>query len=140
VIGLVVLTGLWSMREPISRMVDTLVVVKEPSEPRVNPAIAENLAEAREAFEEGRLVTPPGDNALERYRAVLALQPDNSEALTGVQRVIDSLEQEFNDAIGVRDTPRAAQAFSTLQRIDPQNRNLGRLRDELLTLSRGKRQ
>ena len=140
VIGLVVLTGLWMAREPIARMVNALVAVTEPADTKPDPAIARNLAEARQAFQEGRLVAPPADNALGHYRAVLALQADNSEALTGVQRVIDALEREFNDAIGARDTPRAAQAFSTLQKADPQNRNLGKLREELLTLSRSKRQ
>ena len=42
------------------------------------------------------------------------------------------------DAIRERDTPRAAQAFLTLQSADPTNPNLEKLRDELLTLSRSK--
>lgn len=138
VVGIVVLGGLWMMREPIGRTIDSLVAKPEPPAPIVNPAIAENLAAAREAFEDGRLAQPERDDALSRYRTVLALQADNSEALTGVQRVLDALEQDVVDALNDRDIPRAAQAFSILQKADPMNRDINKLREQLLALSRGK--
>ena len=139
VVCIVVLGGLWMMREPIGRMIDSALVEPAAPVPAVNPAIAENLAAAREAFEEGRLAPPEPDNALNRYRAVLAMQSDNSEALTGVQRVLDALEQDVVDALNDRDIPRAAQAFSVLQRADPMHRDINILREQLLALSRGKR-
>jgi hypothetical protein len=139
VVGIVVLGGLWMMREPIGRMIDSAVLEPAPQPPTVNPAIAENLAAAREAFQDGRLAPPEPDNALNRYRTVLALQSDNSEALTGVQRVLDALEQDVVDALNDRDIPRAAQAFSVLQKADPMNRDINKLREQLLALSRGKK-
>lgn len=139
VVGLVVLGGLWTVREPIGRMIDSAVIGPAAPAPTVNPAIAENLAAAREAFEDGRLAPPEPDNALDRYRTVLALQSDDSEALTGVQRVLDVLEQDVVDALNDRDIPRAAQAFSVLQKADPENRDLNQLRERLLALSRGRK-
>lgn len=138
VIGIAVVGGLWMMREPIGRLIDS--AVREPAAPVpvINPAIAQNLAAAREAFETGRLAPPEPDNALDRYRSVLALQSDNAEALTGVRRVLDALEQNVVDALNDRDIPRAAQAFSVLQKADPMNRDINRLREQLLALSRGK--
>lgn len=139
VAGIVVLGGLWTMREPIGRMIDAAVVEPAAPVPTVNPAIAENLAAAREALADGRLAPPEPDNALNRYRTVLALQSDNSEALTGVQRILDALKQDVVDALNDRDIPRAAQAFSALQKADPANRDINPLREQLLALSRGKR-
>lgn len=139
VVGIVVLGGLWTMREPIGRMIDSALIEPAAPVPAVNPAIAENLAAAREAFEDGRLAPPEPGNALNLYRSVLALQGNNLEALTGVQRVLDALEQDVVDALNDRDIPRAAQAFSVLQNADPMNRDIGRLREQLLALSRGTR-
>lgn len=47
--------------------------------------LGQRLASAGTAFRDGRLFDPPGDNALEGYAAVLAIDPDNvsaREALT----------------------------------------------------------
>jgi len=52
-------------------------------------AIADLLEAAAEAFENGRLITPPGDNAYERLLAVLALDPDNSQAAERVERIVE---------------------------------------------------
>jgi len=46
------------------------------------------LARADAAFAAGRFTEPPGDNALENYRAVLREQPDNARARDGVSRVV----------------------------------------------------
>lgn len=138
VVGVVVLGGLWIMREPIGRAIDAAILEPQPVVPTVNPAIAENLAAAREAFEDGRLAPPEPDNALNRYRNVLALQRDNAEAALGVQRVLDALEQDVSEALNERDIPRAAQAFSLLQKTDPEHANINKLREQLLKLSRSK--
>lgn len=139
VVVTIVLGGLWMVREPIGRMLESAAVERAAPVPTVNPAIEENLAAARKAFEDGRLAPPEPDNALNRYRSVLALQSDHSEALAGVQRVLDALEQDVIDALSDRDIPRAARAFSILQNTDPMNRDIDELREQLLALSRGTR-
>jgi hypothetical protein len=52
-------------------------------------AIAALLEAAAEAFENDRLITPPGDNAYERLLAVLALDPDNPQAAERIARIVE---------------------------------------------------
>lgn len=69
-------------------------VVELPSEePVIEEPIAEVvsveqlLAEAELALEVDRLTTPPGDNAYDRFQAVLVLQPDNQQAQRGLEKI-----------------------------------------------------
>jgi len=48
------------------------------------------LAAADEDLRRRRLTTPPGENAYERYRKVLALESGNADALTGLERIVDA--------------------------------------------------
>jgi tetratricopeptide (TPR) repeat protein len=50
--------------------------------------LADMLYEARLAFEDNRLMSPPGDNAFDRYREVLDIEPDNEVALQGVRDIV----------------------------------------------------
>ncbi|HUH00326.1 MAG TPA: energy transducer TonB [Gammaproteobacteria bacterium] len=52
---------------------------------------ADQLARADEAFEAGRLVDPPEDNALDGYAAILAVEPEHAAARTGLAATIDLL-------------------------------------------------
>ena len=49
-----------------------------------------------------RLTDPRGNNALEYFRAVLALQPDNADARTGLERVGAALEARVVEALQAR--------------------------------------
>jgi serine/threonine protein kinase len=51
--------------------------------------IAALLASAEEAFEANRLTSPPGDNALERFESVLAIDTQNEEADAGIRRIAE---------------------------------------------------
>jgi serine/threonine-protein kinase len=44
---------------------------------------------ARSALEEDRLMTPPGDNAFERFSKVLVLDPTDKRALEGLREIAD---------------------------------------------------
>ncbi len=57
-------------------------------------SINELLAQAETAFEEGRLVTPPGDNAAEYYQQVLEADGDNPTALDGLADVHGALIEQ----------------------------------------------
>jgi hypothetical protein len=63
--------------------------VAEPA-PAPDP-LAEPLARADTALEAGRLVDPPGDNALDGYAAILAAQPDHVRASEGLAATLDLL-------------------------------------------------
>jgi TonB family protein len=102
-------------------------------------AVPEVLAAAQAAFAAGRLSTPAGDNALGRYRSVLALEPDNAIALNGVQDVLDALETQITQALQARDAAAAARAFTMLQTAQPDHPQLQTLNTQLLALSRSAR-
>lgn len=51
--------------------------------------MARLLSEARFAFEDGKITWPPGDNALERYEAVLTIDPENEDGRRGLERVLE---------------------------------------------------
>jgi TonB family protein len=101
--------------------------------------IADFLARGEMALATDRLVDPRGNNAVEYYRGVLALQPDNAGAHTGLERVGMKLEARVLEALQARDPARGATALATLQRAVPDYARLDELRAELLTLSRSSR-
>jgi TonB family protein len=104
--------------------------------PSRDEEIADHLARAEMAFATARLSEPRGDNALEHFRAVLALQPDRAEARTGVDRVINALEARVVAALQARNAPQGALAWVALQRAKPDHPDLPGLQAQLLTISR----
>jgi len=68
------------------------------------------LDDAGIALTQDRLVDPPGQNALELYRAALALDPDNDLAQRGIDSVADQLLAEAERALQAGDMPRLASA------------------------------
>ena len=102
----------------------------------VEDLVKVKLGSAQIAYLSGRLIDPRGDNALEYYKAVLALQPDNAEAKAGTQKVIDTLEQRVVKSLQERKPARVVTAWTALQRAAPDHPQLEPLRTQLLALSR----
>ena len=66
-------------------------VVREPSPPVADLAeIDALLAEAEQALAEQRLLTPANDNAHDYYTQVLALEPDQPDAVAGFERIVEA--------------------------------------------------
>ena len=101
--------------------------------------VADYLARGEMALATDRLLDPRGNNAVEYFRAVLALQPDNVGAHTGLERVGMKLEARVLEALQARDPARGATALATLQHAVPEYARLDELRTELVTLSRSSR-
>jgi TonB family protein len=101
--------------------------------------ITDYLARGQMAIVTDRLVEPRGNNALEYFRAVLALQPDNAEAYAGLLRVGAALEARVVEALQARNPAHGATALMALQRAIPDYPRLDVLREELLALSRSTR-
>jgi TonB family protein len=135
---LIVVGGIvfWQLRraepEPVARPrpVGTLT---EPEQ------IADYLARGQMAIVTDRLIEPRGNNAVEYFRAVLALQPDNADAKAGLLRAGGALEARVVEALQERNPARGATALSALQRALPDYPRLDVLRNELLALSRSTR-
>jgi TonB family protein len=101
--------------------------------------IADYLARGQMAIVTDRLTDPRGNNAVEYFRAVLALQPDNADAHAGLLRVGAALEARVVEALQERNPARGATALMTLQHAVPDYPRLDPLRTELLALSRSMR-
>lgn len=71
------------------------------------------------ALSRGRLVDPPERNALELYRAALALDPTNIPAKRGIDSVADKLLVEADQALQARDLPRLASAIDAARSARP---------------------
>jgi hypothetical protein len=82
------------------------------------------LDDAGIALTQDRLVDPPGQNALELYRAALALDPDNDLAQRGIDSVADKLLAEAERALQARDMPRLASAVDAARSARPDHPRL----------------
>ena len=76
-------------------------------------SIAPLLAAARVDIEENRLSTPTGKNAYQKYQEVLSLDPDNKDALLGINTIV---EQYLSWAIANLDRGKSARASQYLNR------------------------
>lgn len=82
------------------------------------------LDDAGSALMRDRLVDPPGRNALELYRAALALDPDNGLAQRGIDSVANKLLAEAERALQARDMPRLASAVDAARSARPDHPRL----------------
>ena len=62
---------------------------------------------ARSNIGELKLTSPLGNNAYEKYQTVLNLEPNNPEALNGLDRIVDEYIDLMDFALGKHDIPRA---------------------------------
>jgi len=85
------------------------------------------LADAEADLENDRLTTPSGNNAVMRYRAVLALDNENQEALTGLDRVVDRYVELSNSAIAGGRFDAAESYLTKARRITPERPALASL-------------
>jgi hypothetical protein len=69
--------------------------------------ISDLLEAARSNISELKLTSPLGNNAYEKYQTVLNLEPNNPEAMNGMDRIIDEYIDLMDFALGKNDIPRA---------------------------------
>jgi hypothetical protein len=69
--------------------------------------ISDLLDSARSNIAELKLTSPLGNNAYEKYQTVLNLEPNNPEAMNGMDRIIDEYIDLMDFALGKNDIPRA---------------------------------
>lgn len=133
VVAAVIAFAIWQSQERgLPATMQTTQVGDSPLEDRIKA----KLGSAQIAYLSGRLLDPRGDNALEYYEDVLAMQADHAEAKAGMQKVIDALEARVTEALQERDPPRVVSAWTALQRAAPDHPRLDVLKGQLLALSR----
>jgi len=76
---------------------------------------------ASNAMLDGRFVSPKGDNALEYYDQVLAIDPYDSVAYEGRKSVALALRDSYNGLVSQAEFDKALGVIRDLQRIEPLN-------------------
>ena len=76
------------------------------------------------ALSQGALTEPPGQNALELYRAVLARDPANDLARRGIDSVADELIVQAERALMEQDVTRLASAVDAVRSVRPDHPRL----------------
>lgn len=101
--------------------------------PQIDPrqVIATNLDAAAKAFALGHYVDPPESSALQHYGAVLALDPQNAAARQGMGRIADRMIEGVKTGIVEGRLAEAGIALERVRRLDPTNRRLPLLEEEL---------
>lgn len=107
--------GLFARQEPVPTA---------PADISNDAKLRQLLDAAGIALTQDRLVDPPGENALELYRAALALDPDNDLAQRGIDNVADKLLAEAEQALQARDMPRLASAVDAARSARPDHPRL----------------
>jgi len=76
------------------------------------------------ALSQGALTDPPGQNALELYRAVIARDPGNSLARRGLDSVAEELVVQAERALMEQDVARLASAVDAIRSVRPDHARL----------------
>ena len=87
-----------------------------------NTSIAKLLTLAKKQFQNKRLSTPAGDNALETYQKILEMQPDNQQAIVGIKEVHDKYLNWANYYLKHNDVERAKRFYNRALIIDPNDK------------------
>ncbi|UXI67207.1 serine/threonine-protein kinase [Tahibacter amnicola] len=93
--------------------------------------VATLLASAEKAAAAGNLMVPPGTSAYDKYRAALAIDGNNAQAMTGLQSLPQRARDEFNVAVGEQKLDRAKDMIETLAQLSPGDAGLPFLRSRL---------
>ena len=72
---------------------------KKRANPLIRMQLNSNLQIAKQLFDEGNLVTPYGNNSLDRYQAVLKIDAKDEEALLGIRTIGETIIQNLDVAI-----------------------------------------
>lgn len=87
--------------------------------------------EARTALNEQRLVSPPGNNALEFYLKILEKEPGNSGAQDALRELFTFAASTAEQEINARNIDNAQRVIDLLTKADPNNYTLTILRSKL---------
>lgn len=84
---------------------------------RPDPVQAE-LALAKEAFNQGKLLEPAGESALDLYRSALALDPKSDAATAGIRSVVDKILERAETALTAERLEEAIRNIESARDID----------------------
>lgn len=101
---------------------ESVVVVPSPSVPKqslvapTSPIVVSMLERADTLYAQGRFLSPEEDNAYIRYRAVQMMEPENSQARSGLSAILVNYVQVLRDDL---ERGRVSQAQRQLDQLKP---------------------
>lgn len=93
--------------------------------------ISQWLAAAETDVSQDRLTTPAGDNALDKFKKVLELEPENAKAAQGIDRIVARYVALADRALGHHDFDRAQAYLDRATSIRPDAANVAGVRTRL---------
>jgi protein TonB len=103
----------------------------EPVTSPTEQALSQRRASAARAEQEGRLAEPAGDNALDHYLSILALEPTDQAARSGLASVVQTLFSQAEEALLAGSLEAAAAQLDHIRRVDPASSRLAFLDAQL---------
>ena len=91
----------------------------KPVPPTEDDEVPRLLAAAEVDLKARRLTSPAGNNAWEKYQAVLNLDSGNPEAMAGVERVMGSYMELFGAAVEQEDFGKASDYLTRIRELHP---------------------
>jgi tetratricopeptide (TPR) repeat protein len=100
-------------------------------------AVATLVQQGNEAMRAGRFTGDGDDNALARFRAALAADPDNADAKAGLGQVAQALIVQANAAIDSEDDDQAIRLLDQAAKLAPKSAELAAARARIAGGSKG---
>jgi serine/threonine-protein kinase PpkA len=82
------------------------------------------LAQAKRDYALGFMVEPEGSSAADRYREILRMQPQNADALAGMQRIGDVLAAEAMHAASTGNVNSTGRLIALLRSVQPKHKQM----------------
>lgn len=103
--------------------------------PDIDPReiIQRNLVDARSAMADGRYTDPPERSAFHYYSTVLALDPNNTDAIAGIDAIADRHLTHARVMLAEQRVAEAAVAIDRARRVRPDHTSLADLDTQLRT-------
>jgi hypothetical protein len=107
---------------------------------RTDAQVAQDKAKARElldkanaALRAGRITEPPGDNALEYYKAALTIDPKSQEVKEELQKIGSELVSRFEEVMKSGQVDEAEKALASLKKTIPEDAHIAAMQLRLLS-------
>lgn len=99
--------------------------------PEQQMRINQLLENARQDIEAGRLSTPPGNNAYEKYLVVLAMAPGHRTALSGINSIAENLLDAATNAVDNGEWNAADEYITQAKMVSPEHPRVIEMADAL---------
>jgi TonB family protein len=109
------------------------VPLMEASDQSGTLIVDEMLVAGKKTLEEQRLIMPEGDNAREWYRKILAIEPENPEALRGLRSISDTFVEHANKELKSGNPQGAMAALAVASETDADNPAISLVTELLVT-------